>query len=129
MGRRLVCLILLWASVAQAQLPYVDETQDGTAGFDEMAWSSLRAYPSPCASNYAVRSIIEGSDQFDCAHIVDWPAGSPSDGMCIKFDAGTGGTRWEACGSGGGSPLVVLGPDYVSFDDSGTDKLIYYTGS
>lgn len=31
--------------------------------------------------------------------------------------------------AGSGPPLVVLGNAYVFFDDSGTDKLIYYTGS
>lgn len=31
--------------------------------------------------------------------------------------------------AGTGVPLLVLGSDYVFFDDGGTDKLIYYTGS
>lgn len=134
MGRRLVRLVLIFAFVlfaghAEGQLPYLDDDGSGNAGFSELPWASLKAYPSPCSSNFAIRGVVEGSDQFDCAHVVDWPTGTPSDGWCIKYDAGTGGTRWEACGTGGGSPLLILGPDYVFYNDGGTDKLIYYTGS
>lgn len=123
-----LCLLLLNAgTVAFAQLPLLDTlSHDPTDpdAYGELPWASITDYPSPCVSNYMIRGIEPSTDQFDCAHVVDWPAtGSAVDGYCIKYDAASGGTRWESCGTG--DSIVIFNNDYCYLDG----QLLFYAGS
>jgi hypothetical protein len=116
--------MLLLGSPAFAQdYPYMCGDVDA-AGCRKMPWDSLTLFPAPCSSNYLIRGVMEGvTNEFDCAHVVDWPTGTPSDGMCIKYDSGTGGTRWEACGRG--DAIVIFNTDYAFLNG----ELLFYDGS
>lgn len=130
--RGLVVLgLLLLAQTAAAQLPLLDTLSRDPTDDDAYAylpWTSIdgSTFPTPCVAGYFIQGIDSVSKAYDCqpALVID---GTPSDGDCPIWNSGTG--TWQPGPCGGGSPLLILGPDYVFFDDGGTDKLIYYTGS
>ena len=131
--RLVVFVILLLAQTTSAQLPLLDNLSRDAAddrAYDYLPWASLdgTTFPTPCDPGYFIQGIDTISKAYDCqpALVID---GSPADGDCPIWNAGSGTWQPGPCSSGGGSPLLVLGPDYVTFDDSGTVKLIYYTGS
>lgn len=62
MDRRLVCLVLLlWASVAAAQLPYLDDDGTGAAGFGGLKFDVITDFPLPCDIGFCIAGVVEGS--------------------------------------------------------------------
>lgn len=69
MGRRLLCLVLMlaWASVAQAQMCYLDDDGSGAAGFGQLPFDSVTQLPERCNPGFCVAGIVEGTtNEFDC---------------------------------------------------------------
>jgi len=122
---RIVFMLLVAMPAFAQDLPYMCGDVDA-AGCRKMPWDAITDFPSPCSANYLVKGVVEGTtNEYDCAHVVEWPTGSPTDGMCIKYDSASGGTRWEACGVGGGDAIVIFNNDYCYL----TGQLLFYDGS
>lgn len=69
MGRRFLCLVLMlaWASVAQAQMCYLDDDGSGAAGFGQLPFDSVTDFPDPCDPGFCPVGIIEGTtNEWDC---------------------------------------------------------------